>query len=95
MSFLSEWRASRERRRRANAYLVAVLVDAEARDGEWLAIAAGHDVASRELTFARRALALIVAERDALDDRTPSEALRALMHRIRKDRSVDAGLLDR
>ncbi len=79
MSFLSEWRASRERRRRANAYLGAVLDGAETRDVEWLAIAAGRDVASRELTFARRALALIVAERDALDDRTASDVARELV----------------
>lgn len=89
MSFLSEWRASRERRRRANAYLVAVLVDAEARDGEWLAIAAGHDVASRELTFARRALALIVAERDALDDRTASDVARELATVIEREARRD------
>ena len=78
MSFLSEWRASRERRRRARTYLGAVLADAETRDVEWLMLAAGHEVAMRELTFARRALALIVAERDALDDRTASDVAREL-----------------
>jgi hypothetical protein len=35
-----------------------------------------------------------VAQRDALDDRTPSEALRALVHRMQKDRNVDGGLLE-
>ena len=66
-------------------------------DVEWLATDATRgdlDHAQWELRYLRRALGILVAQRDALDDRTPSEALRALMHRIRKDRSVDAGLLD-
>lgn len=89
MSFFSEWRAARERRRRANAYLGAVLADAETRDIEWLATAAGRDVASRELTFARRALALIVAERDALDDRTASDVARELAAIIEREARRD------
>ena len=38
------------------------------------------------------ALGILVAQRDALDDRTPSEVLRALLHRMQKDRNVDVEL---
>lgn len=79
MGFIGEWRASRARRRRAKGYLHDVLGSPESTDIEWLSGITG-DVAraERELVFARRALALIVAERDALDDRTASEVAHVL-----------------
>lgn len=99
MSFLSEWRASRERRRRAIVYLTAVLADPETCDVEWLSVAVGDDVARRELTFVRRALALVVAERDALDDRTASDVARELVATIereaRRDPQVGRAWLER
>ena len=66
-------------------------------DVEWLAKDATRgdlDHAQWELRYLRRALGILVAQRDALDDRTPSEALRALVHRMQKDRNVDGGLLE-
>ena len=66
-------------------------------DVEWLATDATRgdlDHAQWELRYLRRALGILVAQRDALDDRTPSEALRALVHRMQKDRNVDTGLLE-
>lgn len=81
MSFLSEWRVARERRRRASVYLAAITQHVAPADIEWLArICEGRDerLAARELQFARRAVGLIVAERDALDDRTASDVAHQL-----------------
>ena len=66
-------------------------------DVDWLATDATRgdiDHAQWELRYLRRALGILVAQRDALDDRTPSEALRALIHRMQKDRHVDGELLE-
>lgn len=66
-------------------------------DVEWLASDATRgdvDHAQWELRYLRRSLGILVAQRDALDDRTPSEALRALLHRMHKDRNVDNELVD-
>ena len=66
-------------------------------DVAWLARDATRgdmDHAQWELRYLRRALGILVAQRDALDDRTPSEALRALLHRMHKDRNVDGELLE-
>lgn len=77
MSILSEWRVARERRKLATAYLGAITQQHEApADIEWLTrLTPNGDerLAARELQFARRAIGLIVAERDALDDRTASD----------------------
>ena len=66
-------------------------------DVDWLASDAtrgDQDHARWELRYLRRALGILVAQRDSLDDRTPSEALRALLHRMHKDRNVDAKLVE-
>ncbi len=80
MGMLADWRAARDRRRLAATYLQAVLPVADPADLHWLAaIASSADVAERELGFARRALALIVAERDALDDQTAADVAHELV----------------
>ena len=56
-------------------------------DVDWLATRATRgdiDHARWELRYLRRALGVLVAQRDSLDDRTPSEVLRALLHRMHK-----------
>ena len=81
MSILSEWRMARERRKRAAIYLAAITQPVAPADIEWLTrLIPDHDaqLASRELQFARRAIGLIVAERDALDDRTASDVAHQL-----------------
>jgi hypothetical protein len=81
MSFLSDWRVARDRRRRAAVYLSAITQQVAPADVEWLSrIAEGKNerLAARELQFARRAIGLIVAERDALDDRTASDVAHQL-----------------
>lgn len=80
MGLISDWRASRERRQRAERYLQLILTVTDRADVDWLASACGDRAsAERELRFLRRAVALIVAERDALDDRTASDVSHALI----------------
>ena len=79
MGLIGEWRAARERRRRADGYLRGLLSPPAAAEVDWLAgIVGDRSLAERELIFARRALGLIVAERDALDDRTAADVAHAL-----------------
>lgn len=79
MGIWSDWRAQRERSRRAATYLGQLLRTTEQADVAWFrAIGVPDEVANRELTFARWAIGLIVAERDALDDRTASDVAHQL-----------------
>jgi hypothetical protein len=64
-------------------------------DARWLAGAAAagdEDHASWELRYARMAIAVFVAERDALDDRTGSEIVAALHAALAADDRVAADL---
>ena len=79
MGLIGEWRASRDRRHRAERYLSGLLTPPDAPDVDWLASLTGdRNRATQELVFARRAVGLIVAERDALDDQTASDVAHAL-----------------
>jgi len=79
MGMWSEWRASRERRLRAERYLGTVLRDPSPAEVQWLqALGVSAQRAVRELAFSRRAVGLIVAERDALDDRTAADVAHLL-----------------
>jgi hypothetical protein len=94
MSLIGEWRASRERRQRAERYLSALLAPTDAPDVDWLASLTGdRDRAVLELALARRAVGLIVAERDALDDQTASDVAHALLAVVDAEarRSREAG----
>jgi hypothetical protein len=65
-------------------------------DVEWLAETAtgdDRDRAAWELRYLRRALGLIVAQRDALDDRTASAVAHELTAEMAKDRNVAAPLI--
>ena len=96
MSILAEWKMGRDRRRRAMVYLASITKDVAPSDVEWLR-AMSHSIteslALRELQFAKRALGLIVAERDALDDRTASDVAHQLASVINLEarRDTDAG----
>jgi hypothetical protein len=93
MGLIGEWRAARERRRLAEAYLRRVLTPIGASEIDWLAGLTGDRVvAERELTFAKRAIGLIVAERDALDDRTAADVVHALAPRINDEARGSANL---
>ena len=66
-------------------------------DVTWLAGVATRgdmDHAAWELRYLRRAVGLLVAQRDALDDRTHVQVLRALMRRMARDPRVDTDLLE-
>lgn len=79
MGLWADWQASRARRHRVQIYLNHLLREPDVPVLEWLAgLGAHRDLASRELMFARRAVGLIVAERDALDDRTAADVAHQL-----------------
>lgn len=85
-----------QRRRAVQSYVQAALSEPADDDVRWLArvATAGDEDRSRwELRYARRAIALLVAERDALDDRTASEVARELRAALQLDRSVAAGMV--
>jgi nitroreductase len=90
---LSAWLAARRWRRATEAYVASLMVEPDAHDVEWLSdVATGgdDDHARWELRYARRALGMLVAQRDALNDRTPSAILRELSRVMLADRAVDA-----
>ena len=94
--FTPEWRAARERRRRATAYLAVARREPDEADVRWLADAAANgdaDHARWELRYARWALAVLTAQRDALDDRTGSDAVAALGETLGDDPRVGPGML--
>jgi hypothetical protein len=66
-------------------------------DVQWLAACATRgdiDHARWELRYARRALGLLAAQRDALDDRTPSAVARELTASLAREPLVDAAKLE-
>ena len=97
MRLFRSFRDDRALLRRSSAYAAELMREPAPADIDWLsqdATRGDRDHAQWELRYLRRALGILVAQRDALDDRTPSEALRALVHRMQKDRNVDGGLLE-
>ena len=95
--FLGRWRDDRELQRKADAYVAALMREPAEDDVEWLAKSATKgdaDHARWELRYARRALGLIVAQRDALDDKTGSAVARTLADAMARDRSVDASTIE-
>lgn len=87
-----EWRL----RRGAAAYVAALSAEPDEEDVRWLAAVATNGDADRarwELRYARRALGLLVAERDALDDRTGSVVAHELTQSLLLDRNIAAGMV--
>ncbi|HEY3288197.1 MAG TPA: hypothetical protein VGJ96_13850 [Gemmatimonadaceae bacterium] len=79
--FIGALLAGRRRRLRAESVVARLFAEPREADVLWLAeSAAGGDVdhARWELRYARRALGLIAAQRDALDDRTASDIATAM-----------------
>jgi len=79
----------------AAAYVQAAFAEPPAEDVRWLAaLATGgdEDHAAWELRYARRAVALLLAQRDALDDRTGSLVARALDEAMAADPYVATDL---
>lgn len=94
--FSPEWRSVRERRRRAEQYVAVLQQEPAEADVLWLAEVATRgdlDHARWELRYARLALGVLAAQRDALDDRTGSDVVAVLAEAMQTDRRVDPDLL--
>ena len=95
MRLFESFRADRALLRRSGAYADHLMREPAEAEVEWLGGSATRgdlDHARWELRYLRRAVGLLVAQRDALDDRTHSEVLRALSHRMTRDPNVDGDL---
>jgi hypothetical protein len=89
----AEWRAERAQRRRAGAVARVAMAEPDEDDVRWLAErASGGDAdhARWEWRYARRAFAIMVAQRDALDDRTGSLVAAAIARAMARDPLVAA-----
>lgn len=76
---------------RARKYAASALSEPAAADVAWLATSAAagdEDHARWELRYARMAVALFVAERDALDDQTSSDVAAAMREALARDERV-------
>ena len=94
MPFFTRWRKERQLQRHAEAYVAALLHEPSDVDVAWLAAAAtrGDDDHARwELRYARRSIGLLVAQRDALDDRTASVVAHVLGSAFEADQYIDQG----
>jgi hypothetical protein len=97
MPWFARWRAERDLQRNAAVFVAALFVDPAASDVEWLANAATRgdaDHAAWELRYARRALGLIAAQRDALNDRTASIVAAAMSDAFARDPNIAADMRD-
>ena len=95
MRLFATFRDDRALLRRSAAFADVLMAEPADEDVAWLTekgTRGDSDHARWELRYLRRALGILVAQRDALDDRTPSAVLRALMERMERDRRVDVDL---
>ena len=97
MRLFRSFRDDRALLRKSAAFASVLMGEPASGEVDWLAqVATRGDVdhARWELRYLRRSVGILVAQRDALDDRTPSEVLRHLLHRMQKDPNVDSALRD-
>lgn len=97
MPLFARWRAERELQRKAEAYVAALFREPDQADVEWLARSATRgdlDHAQWELRYARRALGLIAAQRDALDDRTASLVAKEIAGAFDRDEHIAAEMVE-
>src|SRR5262245_2899974 len=91
MPLFARWRAERDLQRKAESFVSVLFREPDAADVQWLAEAATRgdaDHARWELRYARRALGLIAAQRDALDDRTASIVARVIGEALSRDENI-------
>jgi hypothetical protein len=84
----AEWRAERAQRKRAAAVARVAMAEPDEDDVRWLAergASGDTDHARWEWRYARRAFAIVVAQRDALDDRTSSLVAAAIARAMARD----------
>ena len=92
MPLFKEWRAARQLQKKATQFVAMVTQEPADADVAWLAKTAtrgDEDHARWELRYARRAIGLLIAQRDALDDRTGSLVARALSDAFEADARID------
>ena len=94
---MSQWTAEqqeREWRRRASSFVQTLMTEPEPSAVDRLAGLGDQDAdhARWELRYLRRALGLLIAGRDALDDRTASLVGRALAKAVENDPSAAPGM---
>jgi len=91
MAFFQRWRSERQLQKKAGQFVAAVGREPSLDDVAWLATAAtrgDEDHARWELRYARCAVGLLVAQRDALDDRTASAVAAALTAALEQDQRI-------
>ncbi|MFN8574578.1 MAG: hypothetical protein U0132_21170 [Gemmatimonadaceae bacterium] len=90
-----DWRQEWRLRRGAASFVEGLLADPGTDDVAKLATLArvDEDRARWELRYARRALGMLVAQRDALDDRTGSEVARELASAMHNDPHIAADMV--
>jgi hypothetical protein len=91
MALFQKWRAARQLQRKAGQFVAELVIEPSPDDVAWLAKVAtrgDEDHARWELRYARRAIGLLVAQRDALDDRTGSVVARALSEAFENDERI-------
>lgn len=96
MSFWRRWAADRSISAKAAAYVALLGAEPADDDVAWLAAngtSGDVDHARWELRYARRALGLLSAQRDALDDRTASAVAHSLSEFLSRDPAMAAGKL--
>jgi hypothetical protein len=88
VGFFAEWRAERSQQRRAAAVARMAMAEPDETDVRWLTergTGGDADHARWEWRYARRAFAVLVAQRDALDDRTGSLVASAVATAVARD----------
>jgi len=96
LGLFTRWRSEWRQRRQAAAYVGALRAEPSDDDVEWLAVEGTHgdsDRARWELRYARATLGLLAAERDALDDMTPSLVAREIAAAMHADPRVAAQMV--
>src|SRR5687767_15340147 len=91
MLFFDKWRSERQLQRKASQFVDAIESEPASEDVAWLANTATRgdvDHSRWELRYARAALGLLVAQRDALDDRTAAEIAGALGRAMEQDARI-------
>ena len=79
MAWLAEWRRQRVHRQRAEHYVRSLPAHPEAAELAWATGLCGEPSRARsELGWLRWAVSRLVAERDAMDDRTAAEVVRVM-----------------
>ncbi|MBA3890639.1 MAG: hypothetical protein H0X64_08910 [Gemmatimonadaceae bacterium] len=97
MPFFRSAHSPRSFERKADGFAAYLRIEPSPDDVAWLAGAAtkgDDDHAAWELRYARRALGVLVAQRDALDDRTGSAVARAVSGGFATDPAIDPKMID-